>query len=74
VIAALAKGRSVLSRLLRSDDTAVMISGLVGLGVGIEDIGGDTEVTGTAGRPVASGRTLNAGLRVRRFGSWQRWR
>jgi 3-phosphoshikimate 1-carboxyvinyltransferase len=62
VIAALAKGRSVLSRLLRSDDTAVMISGLVGLGVGIEDIGGDTEVTGTAGRPVASGRTLNAGL------------
>jgi len=62
VIAALAKGRSVLSRLLRSDDTAAMISGLVGLGVGIEDIGGDTEVTGTAGRPVASGRTLNAGL------------
>ena len=62
MIAALAKGRSVLSRLLRSDDTAVMISGLVGLGVGIEDIGGDTEVTGTAGRPVASGRTLNAGL------------
>jgi 3-phosphoshikimate 1-carboxyvinyltransferase len=62
VIAALAKGRSVLSRLLRSDDTAAMISGLRGLGVGIEDIGGDTEVTGTAGRPVASGRTLNAGL------------
>jgi 3-phosphoshikimate 1-carboxyvinyltransferase len=62
VIAALAEGKSVLSRLLESDDTVAMSSGLRILGARIEDVGGDTEVTGTAGRPVAGGTKVNAGL------------
>ena len=62
VIAALAEGKSVLSRLLESDDTVAMTSGLRALGARIEDVGGDTEVTGTSGRPVAGGTEVNAGL------------
>lgn len=62
VIAALAEGKSVLSRLLESDDTEAMTSGLRILGARIEDVGGDTEVTGTSGRPVAGGTKVNAGL------------
>ena len=62
VIAALAEGKSVLSRVLESDDTAAMTSGLRALGARIEDVGGDTEVTGTSGRPVAGGTEVNAGL------------
>jgi 3-phosphoshikimate 1-carboxyvinyltransferase len=62
VIAALAEGKSVLSGLLESDDTVAMTSGLRALGARIEDVGGDTEVTGTSGRPVAGGTEVNAGL------------
>ena len=62
VIAALAEGRSVLSGLLESDDTVAMTSGLRTLGARIEDVGGDTEVTGTSGRPVAGGTKVDAGL------------
>jgi 3-phosphoshikimate 1-carboxyvinyltransferase len=62
VIAALAEGRSVLSRLLASDDTAAMTSGLRALGARIESLDGATEVTGTAGHPVAAGVRVNAGL------------
>ena len=62
VIAALAEGRSVLSGLLESDDTVAMTSGLRTLGARIEDVGGDTEVTGTSGRPVAGGTKGDAGL------------
>jgi 3-phosphoshikimate 1-carboxyvinyltransferase len=62
VIAALAEGKSVLSGLLESDDTVAMTSGLRALGARIEDVGGDTEVTGTSGRPVAGGTEVDAGL------------
>ena len=62
VIAALAEGKSVLSRVLESDDTVAMTSGLRALGARIEDVGGDTEVTGTSGRPVAGGTEVDAGL------------
>jgi len=62
VIAALAEGTSALSRVLESDDTAAMTSGLSALGARIEDVGGITKVTGTSGRPVAGGPVLNAGL------------
>ena len=62
VIAALAEGKSVLSGVLESDDTVAMTSGLRALGARIEDVGGDTEVTGTSGRPVAGGTEVNAGL------------
>jgi 3-phosphoshikimate 1-carboxyvinyltransferase len=61
VISSLAAGRSVLRRLLESDDTVAMAAGLRALGAGIEVVDGDTEVTGTAGRPVA-GTALNARL------------
>jgi len=62
VIAALAEGRSFLSRLLESGDTLAMASGLRELGARIEDVDGYTEVTWTAGRPVAGERQVNAGL------------
>jgi 3-phosphoshikimate 1-carboxyvinyltransferase len=62
VIAALAEGKSVLSRVLESDDTVAMTSGLRALGARIEDVGGDTEVTGTSGRPVAGETEVDAGL------------
>jgi len=51
VIAALAEGESVLRRVLASDDTLVMTSGLRALGARIEQVGDRTHVTGTAGRP-----------------------
>ena len=50
VIAALAEGKSVLSRLLVSDDTVAMTAGLRALGVRIERLGAEAEVTGTSGR------------------------
>ena len=56
VIAALAEGRACSAGLLESDDTVAMTSGLRALGARIEDVDGDTEVTGTSGRPVAGGR------------------
>jgi 3-phosphoshikimate 1-carboxyvinyltransferase len=62
VIAALAAGGSELSRLLSSDDTVAMMSGLRALGARIESSGTVTEVTGTSGHPAAGGATLNAGL------------
>ena len=62
VIAALADGTSTLRRLLASEDTAAMTVALRGLGARIVDVGGDTEVTGTSGRPVAGSTELNAGL------------
>jgi 3-phosphoshikimate 1-carboxyvinyltransferase len=62
VIAALAEGNSVLSRVLESDDTAKMTAGLRALGVRIDDVDGETEVTGTSGRPVAGGLKVDAGL------------
>ena len=62
VIAALAQGKSELSRLLASDDTTAMTEGLRVLGTHIEAIGPTTEVTGTAGEPVADGTPVNARL------------
>jgi 3-phosphoshikimate 1-carboxyvinyltransferase len=62
VIAALAEGTSVLRRLLASDDTVAMASGLRALGARVECVDGETEVTGTSGRPVAGGREVDAGL------------
>jgi len=62
VIAALAEGTSVLHRVLASDDTEAMISGLRLLGARIERAGDAAEVTGTAGRPLAGGTEVDAGL------------
>jgi 3-phosphoshikimate 1-carboxyvinyltransferase len=62
VIAALAKGTSVLRRLLASDDTVAMTSGLRALGARVGCVDGETEVTGTSGRPVAGGTEVDAGL------------
>jgi len=62
VIAALAEGTSVLSRVLASDDTAAMTNGLRRLGARIEQLGDRTEITGTAGRPKAGGPPVDAGL------------
>ena len=62
VIAALAEGRSVLSRLLESDDTTAMTTGLMSLGASIEMEGSTTQVTGMAGRPVVGNAPVNARL------------
>ncbi|MGO8724845.1 MAG: 3-phosphoshikimate 1-carboxyvinyltransferase [Acidimicrobiales bacterium] len=62
VMAALAEGKSVLSRLLVSDDTVAMTAGLRALGVRIERLGAEAEVTGTSGRFFADGASLDAGL------------
>jgi 3-phosphoshikimate 1-carboxyvinyltransferase len=62
VVAALADGRSVISRPLVSDDTAAMTVGLRGLGARIESLGTDLEVTGTSGRPVVLATPLDAEL------------
>ena len=62
VISALAEGKSVLRRVLESDDTTAMTAGLRALGARIVEVGGDTEVTGTAGKPVAGGTEVNARL------------
>jgi 3-phosphoshikimate 1-carboxyvinyltransferase len=62
VIAALAGGTSVLSRVLASDDTVAMTTGLRRLGARIETLGDRTEVVGTAGQPHAAGPPLYAGL------------
>jgi 3-phosphoshikimate 1-carboxyvinyltransferase len=62
VIAALAEGRSVLSRLLESDDTRAMREGLGSLGARIAAEGVSTQVTGIAGHPVAGDTPVNARL------------
>jgi 3-phosphoshikimate 1-carboxyvinyltransferase len=62
VIAALAEGQSVLSRVLQSDDTFAMAAALRGLGARIETSATLTTINGTSGRIVASGTPLNAGL------------
>jgi len=62
VITALADGTSNLRRVLASDDTEAMASGLRALGARIERFDDGVEVTGTAGRPVAEGTELDAGL------------
>jgi 3-phosphoshikimate 1-carboxyvinyltransferase len=62
VIAALTEGKSKLRRLLASDDTTAMTEGLRMLGARVEAVGPTTEVTGTAGNPVADGKPVNARL------------
>ena len=70
VCAALARGQSLLSGALESDDTRVMIEGLRQLGVAVEqDPGARTiRVTGCDGRPPAASADLmlgNSGTTVR---------
>jgi 3-phosphoshikimate 1-carboxyvinyltransferase len=70
VMAALAEGPSRLHRILRSDDTAVMMTGLSALGTRLGDIDKETlELTGTAGRLIAPPGVVNAGL----SGTTLRW-
>jgi 3-phosphoshikimate 1-carboxyvinyltransferase len=49
VLAALAEGRSVVRRPLRSRDTELMVAGLRALGIGVDDEGADWLVDGTGG-------------------------
>jgi len=70
VMAALAKGTSRLSGVLRSDDTAVMMAGLSALGTGIRDLDEETlEIAGTAGRLTSPAGVVTAGL----SGTTLRW-
>lgn len=62
VIAALAEGRSVLHHPLDSDDTAVMLAGLVALGVPISRLEAAVAVTGSGGHLESSGTVVGAGL------------
>ena len=62
VIAALAEGQSVLSRVLESDDTFAMAAALRALGARIESAATLTTIDGTSGRITASRTLLNAGL------------
>ena len=52
----------MLSRLLESDDTTAMTTGLMSLGASIEMEGATTQVTGMAGRPVVGNAPVNARL------------
>ena len=68
LLAALADGGSVLSRLLDADDTQVMIEALRALGVGIERVGDTVRVDGCGGRFPARRADLflgNAGTATR---------
>jgi 3-phosphoshikimate 1-carboxyvinyltransferase len=68
LLAALAEGDSVLSRLLDADDTQVMIEALRALGVGIERVGDTVRVGGCGGRFPARRADLflgNAGTATR---------
>jgi 3-phosphoshikimate 1-carboxyvinyltransferase len=68
VCAALADGESVLHRVLRADDTAAMVDGLVALGIPVVDPGPDSDdgltvrVLGCAGRPPAEVAVVDARL------------
>ncbi len=70
VCAALAQGRSILSGVLESEDTRVMIEGLVKLGLAIEHDPGSrpVRISGCAGRPPATNDDLyvaNSGTTIR---------
>jgi len=70
VVAALADGKSRLSGLLESDDTAVMLQSLHQLGIGIERQSGSdvVSVTGCGGKPTATAAELwlqNSGTSIR---------
>ncbi len=68
LLAALAEGDTVLSRLLDADDTAVMIEALRALGVAIGRDGGQARVRGCGGRFPARSADLflgNAGTATR---------
>ncbi|MCU1602116.1 MAG: aroA [Frankiales bacterium] len=61
VLAALAGGRSVVRRPLRSRDTELMAEALRVLGVGVADDGGDWVVDGVAGPLVPTGDSIDVG-------------
>jgi 3-phosphoshikimate 1-carboxyvinyltransferase len=69
VLAALAPGRSVVRRPLRSRDTELMAAGLRVLGVGVEDDGPDWVVQGVGGplRPAADHVDVGNAGTVARF-------
>ena len=70
LMAALANGRSRLVDVLRSDDTAVMMTALRSLGAGVVDGGGSAiEVAGTDGHLLEPSGVLTAGL----SGTTLRW-
>lgn len=61
VLAALAEGRSVVRRPLRSRDTELMVAALRVLGVRVEDDGGDWVVEGVPGALVPTGAFVEVG-------------
>ncbi|MGB8651340.1 MAG: 3-phosphoshikimate 1-carboxyvinyltransferase [Mycobacteriales bacterium] len=61
VLAALADGRSVLRRPLRSRDTELMAAALRVLGVGVDDTGEDWVVDGVGGPLVPTGSRVDVG-------------
>jgi 3-phosphoshikimate 1-carboxyvinyltransferase len=61
VLAALADGRSVVRRPLRSRDTELMAAALRVLGVGVHDDGDDWVVDGVAGPLVPTGSAVDVG-------------
>lgn len=62
VIAALADGRSVVRRPLRSRDTELMVTGLRALGAGITLLDGQWHVDGVGGRPRVITPRIDVGL------------
>jgi 3-phosphoshikimate 1-carboxyvinyltransferase len=69
VLAALAPGRSVVRRPLRSRDTELMAAGLRALGIGVTDAGSDWVVDGLGGplRPTADSIDVGNAGTVARF-------
>ena len=55
VLAALARGSSVLTGVLRSDDTDSLLNAIRSLGIGVRADGDTVEIDGAAGRPASTG-------------------